>query len=88
MQAKIKRTTYDVGEIHETLHQLKALLGIKQCTATQMMGICAEFWVGALAAWGTIKVKHLLAIKKQFNELLLKNQKKPKKKKKSKKRKS
>ena len=56
-------------EAHSILHQITAILGIKQCTATQMLGICLEFWVGAAVAMGALKVRQLYAIKKQLEEL-------------------
>ena len=65
-------------EAHTILHQITNLLGVKQCTATQILGICLEFWVGALVALGVIKVKALYGIKTQLEEL--KGKKKSKKK--------
>lgn len=70
-------------ETHTLLHQITTMLGIKQCTSTQIMGICLEFWVGALVALGALKARTLWGIKKQLEEL---KGKKRKKKKKSKKR--
>lgn len=74
-------------EIHTILHQITSILGVKQCTATQALGICIEFWVGAAAALGLIKVKDLLNIKKKFEAITSqeKTEKKTKKKKKKKK---
>ena len=76
-------------EAHTIIHQIITILGIKQCTATQILGICIEFWVGGAVAIGLLKVKNLLGIKKQFEELqsTLLMQEKPKKKKKKKKKK-
>ena len=77
-------------EAHAILHQITTLLGIKQCTATQMLGICLEFWVGAAVALGVLKVRQLYGIKKQLEELKSRSsssKKKSKKKKKQKKKK-
>ena len=78
-------------EAHIILHQISTLIGLKQCTSTQILGICLEFWVGALVSIGILKVKDLLNIKKRFQELTTqqepKKSKKKKKKKKSKKKK-
>lgn len=72
-------------EAHSILHQITATLGIKQCTATQMLGICLEFWVGAAVAMGALKVRALYKIKAQLEEI--KGQKSSSKKKKKKKKK-
>ena len=73
-----------MGEAHTVWHEIISILGVKQCTATQMLGICLEFWVGAGVALGILKLRTLYKIK---NELVqLKSQKL--KKKKSKKRKN
>ena len=76
-------------EAHTILHQITILLGIKQCTATQILGICVEFWVGGAVAVGALKVKDLLGIKKQFESLqssvVVKKSKNKKKKRKKKK---
>lgn len=76
-------------EAHTILHQISAILGIKQCTSTQVLGVCLEFWVGGLVSIGLIKIKDLLNIKKRFEELTSKPKptKTKKKKKKTKKRK-
>ena len=50
-----------MGEAHGALHQITALLEIKQCTGTQILGICLEFWVGALAGGGSLKLKKFLS---------------------------
>ena len=70
-------------EVHLVLHQIVELLGIKQCTSTQILGICLEFWVGGAVAVGALKLKTLYNIKKQLEEI---KTGKPKKKKKSKRR--
>ena len=79
-------------EAHTILHQITTLLGIKQCTATQILGICLEFWVGAAVTLGALKLHQLYAIKKQLEEIksgsLSKKKKKKSKKKKKKKKKS
>ena len=73
-------------EAHTILHQITSILGIKQCTATQVMGICLEFWVGAGVALGVLKVRLLYKAKSELEKL--KRQKKSgKKKSKSKKKK-
>lgn len=75
-------------ESHTILHQITTLLGIKQCTSTQILGICLEFWVGGMVSAGLLKVRDLLNIKKKFEELTDQSkQKKAKKKKKKKKKK-
>ena len=66
-------------EAHTILHQITNILGMKQCTSTQILGICLEFWVGALVALGVIKVKTLYGVKTQL-EQLKGNKKKSKKK--------
>ena len=66
-------------EAHTILHQITSILGIKQCTATQVMGICLEFWVGAAVALGVLKVKMLYKAKTELEKL--KAPKKPRKKK-------
>lgn len=58
-----------MDETHTLLHQITALLGIKQCTSTQILGICLEFWVGGLVAVGAIKAKALLGIKRELEKL-------------------
>ena len=70
-------------EVHRVLHQIVELLGIKQCTSTQILGICLEFWVGGAVAVGALKLKTLYNIKNQLEEI---KTGKPKKKKKSKRR--
>jgi hypothetical protein len=67
-------------EAHTVWHQITTILGIKQCSNTQMLGICLEFWVGAGVAIGFIKIKALMAIKREF-ELLKEGERKNKKKK-------
>ena len=42
-------------EAHTIWHQITTILVLKQCTSTQMLGICLEFWVGAAVALGIIK---------------------------------
>ena len=78
-------------EAHTILHQISTFIGLKQCTSTQVFGICLEFWVGGMVSIGLLKVKDLLNIKKRFEELTTqqepKKSKKKKKKKKSKKKK-
>ena len=77
-------------EAHTILHQITLLLGIKQCTSTQILGICLEFWVGGAVTAGVLKVKNLLSIKKQLEDLqssMIKQKPKSKKKKKKKKKK-
>ena len=68
-------------ETHTLLHQITSLLGIKQCTSTQILGICLEFWVGGLVAVGAIKARALLGIKRELEKLKgkKKKDKKPKK---------
>ena len=56
-------------EAHTILHQITSILGIKQCTATQVMGICLEFWVGAGVALGVLKVKALHKAKSELEKL-------------------
>ena len=56
-------------EAHTIWHQITQMLGVKQCTATQILGICLEFWVGALVALGVIKVRALYGIKAQLEDL-------------------
>lgn len=68
-------------EAHTIWHQITQMLGVKQCTATQILGICLEFWVGALVALGVIKVRALYGIKAQLEELKGKKRKKKKSKK-------
>ena len=68
-------------EAHTIWHQITQMLGVKQCTATQILGICLEFWVGALVALGVIKVRALYGIKTQLEELKGKKRKKKKTKK-------
>ena len=68
-------------EAHTIWHQITQMLGVKQCTATQILGICLEFWVGALVALGVIKVRALYGIKAQLEELKGKKRKKKKAKK-------
>ena len=58
-----------MGEAHTIWHQITTLLGIKQCTATQVLGICMEFWVGAGVAAGLIKVKALKRIGEKLEKL-------------------
>ena len=58
-----------MDETHTLLHQITSLLGIKQCTSTQIMGICLEFWVGGLVAVGVLKTKALLSIKQELEKL-------------------
>ena len=73
------KSSYDtMEEAHTILHQITALLGIKQCTATQVLGICLEFWVGAAVTGGGLKIKQLYSAKKQLEKI--KEKKKPKKK--------
>ena len=74
-------------EAHTILHQISALLGIKQCTSTQILGICLEFWVGGAVSVGFLKVKDLLSIKKKFETMVKETESKPKSKKKPKKKK-
>lgn len=56
-------------ETYTLLHQITSILGIKQCTSTQIMGICLEFWVGGLVAVGALKTKALLNIKQELEKL-------------------
>ena len=70
------------------LHEIATLLGVKQCTATQALGICVEFWVGAGAALGIIKIKDLLNIKKKFEAVKSQRNSKKKKSKRKKKKKN
>lgn len=72
-------------EAHTILHQITSILGIKQCTATQIMGICLEFWVGVGVALGALKVRLLYKAKSELEKL--KGSKKPTKKKSKKKKK-
>ena len=72
-------------EAHTIWHQITQMLGVKQCTATQILGICLEFWVGAAVALGIIKVRTLYKIKSEL-ETLKKGKKKSKKTKRRKKR--
>ena len=78
-----------MDEAHTVLHQISTLMGIKQCTSTQILGICLEFWVGGMVSIGLLKVRDLLNIKKKFEQLIAepKPKKTKKKKKKSKKKK-
>ena len=72
-------------DAHNVWHQITTILGLKQCTATQMLGICLEFWVGAAVALGILKVRTLYKIKSEL-ETLKKGKKKSKKTKRRKKR--
>lgn len=74
-------------EAHTVLHQIYTMLGIKQCTATQILGICVEFWVGAAVALGVLKVRALYRIKSELQALKEQGASKKKRKKKKKKRK-
>ena len=74
-------------EAHTVLHQIYTMLGIKQCTATQILGICIEFWVGAAVALGVLKVRALYKIKSELQALKEQGASKKKRKKKKKKRK-
>ena len=74
-------------EAHTILHQITTLLGIKQCTSTQILGICLEFWVGAAVSIGLLKIRDLLNIKKKFEAMVKETEPKPKPKKKKKKKK-
>lgn len=74
-------------EAHTVLHQIYTMLGIKQCTATQILGICVEFWVGAAVALGVLKVRALYKIKSELQALKEQGASKKKRKKKKKKRK-
>lgn len=65
-------------EAHTIWHQITSILGIKQCTSTQMLGICLEFWVGAGVALGIIKVKALYGIKRELEQLKSNKSKKKK----------
>lgn len=65
-------------EIHTIWHQIAAIIGLKQCTSSQVLGICLEFWLGVGATGGLLKIKQLVG--------LTKKPKKSKKKKKKKKR--
>ena len=49
-----------MNEAHTILHDIKQVLGIQQCTATQALGICLEFWIGAAVAVGAVKVRELV----------------------------
>lgn len=71
-----------MGEAHTILHDIVSILGIKQCTATQMLGICLEFWVGGAVAVGMVKLKTLLGIKKELERIKSSKKKKKGKKKK------
>jgi len=73
-------------EAHTILHQITSILGIKQCTATQVLGICLEFWVGAGVAIGALKLRTLYQIRNKLNEIKSSSVKKKKKKKRKKKR--
>lgn len=68
-----------MGEAHTIWHQIIALLGIKQCTATQVLGICMEFWIGAGVAAGLVKIKALRAAKRKLEKIAGKKKKKKKK---------
>ena len=75
-------------EAHTILHQITTLLGIKQCTSTQIIGVRLEFWVGGAVAIGALKVKQLINFKKKIEaqtQIATKSKKKRKKKKKKKK---
>ena len=56
-------------EAHLLLHEITAMLGIKQCTSTQLLGICLEFWVGGAVAIGAVRLKTLYGIKQQLERL-------------------
>lgn len=47
----------ELQEAHSLVHQITEALGIQQCTATQVLGICIEFWFGVGIAMGVIKLK-------------------------------
>ena len=77
-------------EAHTILHQITTLLGMKQCTSTQIIGVCLEFWVGGAVAVGALKVKQLVNFKKKIeaqSQKVVKSKKKRKKKKQKKKKK-
>ena len=65
-------------EAHLVLHQIIELIGLKQCTSTQILGICLEFWVGGAVAIGALKLKTLYGIRKQLEEIKTGKKKKSK----------
>ena len=75
-------------EAHLLLHEITAMLGIKQCTSTQLLGICLEFWVGGAVAIGAVRLKTLYGIKNQLESLKEDPTKRSKKKRKKKKKKN
>ena len=75
-------------EAHLLLHEITAMLGIKQCTSTQLLGICLEFWVGGAVAIGAVRLKTLYGIKNQLESLKEAPTKRSKKKRKKKKKKN
>ena len=66
-----------MNEAHEIVHQIKALFGVQQCTATQALGICLEFWIGAAVAVGAVKVRELVKFRDSMRAATLTG-KKPK----------
>lgn len=62
-----------MNEAHTILHDIKQALGLQQCTATQALGICLEFWVGGAVAVGAVKVRELL----RFRDAVLTGKRKP-----------
>lgn len=72
-------------EAHSLLHQITGILGIKQCTSTQVLGICLEFWVGGAVAFGALKLKTLYGIKSQLEAIQNKKSSRSKKSRKKKK---
>ena len=75
-------------EAHLLLHEITAMLGIKQCASTQLLGICLEFWVGGAVAIGAVRLKTLYGIKNQLESLKENPTKRSKKKHKKKKKKN
>ena len=59
-----------MDEAHSVFHEIRSMLGIGRCTATQVVGICLEFWVGALVAVGALKVKSLYDFKRSLSSAM------------------
>ena len=47
----------ELQQAHDLVHQITEVLGIEQCTATQVLGICIEFWFGVGITAGVIQLR-------------------------------
>ena len=59
-----------MNEAHSVFHEISSVLGVGRCTATQVVGICLEFWVGGLVAVGALKVKSLYDFKRSLSSAM------------------